>query len=274
MSTERVRKFWNKRPCNFFHSRQPVGTRAYFDEVEARKYMVEPHIPAFADFDRWAGKKVLELGCGMGTDSINFARAGARVTVVDLSEVSLRLCEDRFKVYGLEDEAEFYRGDMENLKKFLPLEQFDLVYAFGSIHHTPNPERVFEQIKRYCHADTEVRVMVYSRWSWKVIVDIILRKGHGAFWRWKELVREHSEAQTGSPETYDYSFEGIRKLMKGFQVVSLEKAHIFPYIVSKYVKHEYEREWYFKLMPKFLFSWLERQLGWHTLVVARLGEKS
>ena len=68
---------------------KPVGSREYFDEVEARKYLVEPHIPGFADFERWRGKRVLEVGCGIGTDSINFARAGAELTAVDLSPESL-----------------------------------------------------------------------------------------------------------------------------------------------------------------------------------------
>ena len=80
-----VRRYWDKRPCNIRHSPQPVGTKQYFDEVETRKYFVEPHIPGFAEFERWRGKRVLEIGCGIGTDTMNFARHGARVTAVDLS---------------------------------------------------------------------------------------------------------------------------------------------------------------------------------------------
>jgi 2-polyprenyl-3-methyl-5-hydroxy-6-metoxy-1,4-benzoquinol methylase len=86
-----VQRYWDARPCNIRHSAKPVGSREYFDEVEARKYFVEPHIPGFADFERWRGKKVLEIGCGIGTDTINFARHGAEVTVAELSDESLKV---------------------------------------------------------------------------------------------------------------------------------------------------------------------------------------
>jgi len=62
VTIERVQAFWDARPCNIRHSPQEVGGRAYFDEVEARKYFVEPHIPVFAEFEKWKDKKVLEVG--------------------------------------------------------------------------------------------------------------------------------------------------------------------------------------------------------------------
>src|SRR6266545_8344146 len=112
-----VREYWNSRPCNIRHSTKPVGTREYFDEVEARKYMVESHIPRFADFERWKGKKVLEIGCGIGTDTINFARHGAQVTAVDLTEKSLEVARQRAKVFGLEDRIRFFQANAEKLSE-------------------------------------------------------------------------------------------------------------------------------------------------------------
>jgi len=262
---DQVRAYWNRRPCNVRHSTSPVGSKEYFDEVEARKYFVEPHIPAFADFARWRGKKVLEIGCGIGTDSINFARAGADVTVVDLSDESIELCKRRFAVYGLQ--AKFFLGDAEELSKVVPVEKYDLIYSFGVIHHTPRPERVIEQIKLYCKPTTELRLMLYAKWSWKVVW-IILKYGKGAIWRSDELVSKYSEAQTGSPVTYYYSFRGVRWLLRDYDVTEMHKDHIFPYEIDKYVKYEYRWVWYFRWLPTPWFSWLERRLGWHILIKA------
>lgn len=266
MSTvELVRKFWDGRPCNIRHSTKPVGSREYFDEVEARKYFVEPHIPGFAGFEQWKGKKVLEIGCGIGTDSINFARHGADLTAVDISEKSLEICKKRFEVYALN--AHFYCSNAEELSSYVPVEPYDLIYSFGVIHHTPHPERVFDEIRKYCKPGTEIRIMLYSKWSWKVFW-IILKYGKGAFWRADELVRTSSEAQTGCPVTYYYSFSDIRRLMKDYQIVRMHKDHIFPYKIDKYINYQYKWVWYFRWMPAPLFRWLERHLGWHTMVVA------
>src|SRR3989338_1186451 len=147
-TTEKVRSYWDKRPCNIRHSPKTPGTKEYFDEVEQRKYFVESHIPGFAQFERWRGKKVLEIGCGIGTDAVNFARAGVDLTVVELSPASLDIAKKRFEVYGLK--ARFYLGSAEELSSFVPLEKYDLIYSFGVIHHTPHPDKVMEEIKKYC----------------------------------------------------------------------------------------------------------------------------
>lgn len=261
-----VKKYWNKRPCNIRHSTKPVGSREYFDDVEKRKYFVEPHIPGFAEFDKWRGKKVLEIGCGIGTDSINFARAGAEITIIDVSSKSLELCKKRFKVFGLK--ANFYCGSAEDLSKVIPVEPYDLVYSFGVIHHTPHPERVYKEILSFCKPETELRIMVYSKWCWKVLW-IVLKYGKGAFWRADELVRKYSEAETGCPVTFYYSEKDIRKTLSDYDVFEVSKDHIFPYVIEKYIKYEYQYVWYFRWMPKFLFRLVERGFGWHTLVKAR-----
>jgi SAM-dependent methyltransferase len=263
---ESVRDFWNRRPCNIRHSPKPMGSKEYFDEVEARKYFVEPHIPAFAEFERWRGKRVLEIGCGIGTDSMNFGRAGAEVTAVDLSEKSLEIARQRAGVYGMSN-IRFHQGNAEELTSFLPVEPYDLIYSFGVIHHTPNPERVIEQLHRYSRPGTVLKLMVYHRYSWKGL-EILIREGHGAFWRFSELLERYSEAQTGSPVTYSYSRHSVRELFRGFVVDSVSVDHIFPYRIPDYVQYRYVRAWYFRHMPQSAFRWLEKCLGWHLCVNA------
>ena len=180
VSIENVRAYWNKRPCNIRHSPSEIGTRQYFDEVEARKYFVEPHIPRFTQFECWKGKRVLEIGCGIGTDTINFARAGALVTAVDLSEESLTLARRRAEVYDLD--IQFYQTNAEELTSVVPIERYDLVYSFGVIHHTPQPRRVIEQIKQYMDVESTLKIMVYHRHSWKVFW-ILMTYGRGRFWK-------------------------------------------------------------------------------------------
>ncbi|MFA4909456.1 MAG: class I SAM-dependent methyltransferase [Desulfobacteria bacterium] len=267
MSTvQLVRDYWNKRPCNIRHSTQPVGTQAYFDEVEKRKYFVEPHIPEFTEFHKWKGKKVLEIGCGMGTDSINFARAGADLTVIDLSSESLNLCKRRFEVYGLN--ARFYCGNSEKLSSFVPVEKYDLVYSFGVIHHTPYPERVISEIHKYMGPSSIFKIMVYHRTSWKAFW-ILMKYGKGKFWKIDKLVADYSEAQTGCPVTYTYTKKSVKDLLKGFKIEEMNIEHIFPYKISDYVQYKYKKVWYFRYLPGLVFRWFETKFGWHLCVTSR-----
>jgi len=263
---ESVRRFWDNRPCNVKHSPSPVGTKTYFDEVEARKYLVEPHIPAFADFQRWRDKRVLEIGCGIGTDSINFARAGAHLTAVDLSEQSLEVCRQRFAIFGLQ--ADIRWADAEHLSDIIQPQPFDLIYSFGVVHHTPNPHIVLQELKKFCGPDTELRIMLYSRWSWKGL-HIALSEGRGAFWRYHDLVRTNAEAQFGCPVAYTYTRHDIEQLFSGYHVWRVWKDHIFPYRISDYVNYRYRKVWYFRWLPNSAFRLLERHLGWHTMILAR-----
>jgi len=264
---ERVRDYWNLRPCNIQHSLKEIGTKEYFDEVEARKYFVEPHIPGFAEFSRWKGKKVLEIGCGIGTDTMNFARAGAEVTAVDLSSDSLEIARKRAKAFGLNN-IRFYQSNAEELTSVVPIERYDLVYAFGVIHHTPHPRTVIEQIPRYMGTDSILKTMVYHRNSWKVFW-VLMNYGKGAFWKLDELIARHSEAQTGCPVTYTYTKKSVERLLKGFDIIKMEVDHIFPYKISEYVQYRYKKEWYFRLLPAQVFRWMEQHWGWHLCVTAK-----
>jgi 2-polyprenyl-3-methyl-5-hydroxy-6-metoxy-1,4-benzoquinol methylase len=266
---ERVREYWDRRPCNIRHSPREVGTREYFDEVEARKYLVEPHIPGFAEFARWAGRRVLEIGCGIGTDTISFARAGADVTAVDLSENSLDVARKRAAVHGLKERITFYQANAERLTDVVPPQPYDLVYSFGVIHHTPHPERVIDQIGRHFLAPGGyLKLMVYHRWSWKVL-GILLSEARGRIWDLDAAIARNSEAQTGCPITYTYSRSDVRSLLPGFEIVDVSVDHIFPYRVEEYVHYRYVKAQPFCWLPGPAMRALERRLGWHLCITAR-----
>ena len=159
---EKIRQYWDRQPCNVRRSTYPVGTAMWSADITATKYEVEPHIRGFADFDRWMGKQVLEIGCGIGTDTLEFCRAGACVTAVDLSRESIKLAEGRINQVGLY--ADFHCC---NAEEYLPPGQFDLVYSFGVLHHTPNPFTVLLRAYHRLKIGGELRIMLYAKHSIK-----------------------------------------------------------------------------------------------------------
>ena len=265
-----VKDYWNNRPCNIRHSDKPFGTEEYFDEVEQRKYNVEPHIPTFAEFDKWKNKNVLEIGCGIGTDSINFVRSGANLTVTDVSSKSLIICQDRFDVYNLE--AEFWYSDVEELSTVVPVKPYDLIYSFGVLHHTPNPEKAFNEIKLFMDENSEFRFMVYNKASIKILQ--MLNDSVNRFIDIDEMISMYSEAQSGCPVTHSYTSNSIRTLLQdlGYDVLSVETDHIFKYDVSNYINYKYVMDSTWKNMSSSSFRELEKLFGWHLLVKAKLKE--
>lgn len=269
VAIDAVRHFWDTRPCNIRHSPKPIGSREYFDDVEARKYFVEPHIVSFADFPRWQGKRVLEIGCGIGTATTSFLRAGAEVVAVDLSAESIALAQRRAEIYGVAERARFVVADAERLTEFVQPEPFDLIWSFGVLHHTPHPEIALDQLRKYAAPGTTLKLMMYYSLSWKVFW-ATLRYGGGRFWDWRRIIAKHSEAQTGCPVTYTYTKRELSRLLeeRGFRVKEIFVDHIFPYRISDYVQYRYKKEWYFAWMPAALFDWLQHRLGWHLCVTA------
>lgn len=254
-SINEVKTFWDNRPCNVRHSSKEVGTKEYFDEVEKKKFFVEPHIKSFSKFNEWNGKKVLEIGCGLATAGINFARYGAEYTGVELSEESLALAQKRFEVYN--QRGEFYHGNAENLSDFLPPEKYHLVYSWGVIHHTPHPEKVIKEVSKYLSKDGVFKLMLYSSESWKnYMISIGL---------------DQPEAQYGCPIAYTYTEEEIYDLLSDdFDVISIERDHIFPYQIEPYKQGKYIKQPWFEVMPPEMFEVLEKKLGWHLLITAKL----
>jgi SAM-dependent methyltransferase len=162
--------FWDRYQPGFRASDAPIGSPAWFAEVERRRYELEPAIPEMARFADWSGRDVLEAGCGVGTDGVQFARAGARYTGLDLSDTALTLARLRFAAEGLE--AELRRASITELP--FPDASFDLVYSNGVIHHEADTERAVAEFHRVLRPGGQAIVMVYHRNSLNYAVNIMV----------------------------------------------------------------------------------------------------
>lgn len=249
-----VQQFWDAQPCNVRHSSLPRGTREYFDEVEKKKFTAEPHIPNFCEFGRWTGKRVLEIGCGIGTMAKNFATNGADYTGVELSSESLHLTQERFQIYNLP--GQFYHCNAEQLTDHVPIETYDLVFTWGVIHHSPNPAKILEQARSYMRSGTVLKVMVYASNSWK---NYMIEAG-----------MDQPEAQYGCPIAYTYTEEELIDMIgPGFRNIQIKQDHIFPFQIEPYKRGEYLRQPWFDAMPPEMFRVLEQRLGWHLMLTAK-----
>eukprot|EP01090_Pellita_catalonica_P002146 TRINITY_DN11793_c0_g1_i1.p1 TRINITY_DN11793_c0_g1~~TRINITY_DN11793_c0_g1_i1.p1 ORF type:complete len:306 (+),score=49.32 TRINITY_DN11793_c0_g1_i1:158-1075(+) len=280
--------------------KKKIGSVEFYNQVESKKYFVEPHIREFADFGHWQHKNVLEIGGGLGTEAINFARAGAtHLVVLELSSESLELMRTRFEVLlakefanmsntnrivykSTDGQVVLIHGDGETLSKSLKdagesETSFDLVWSFGVLHHTPQPERIVQEIAKVLKPDGETRLMVYSKVSFKLfwIMNVTQR------WDFQDdkmddLLQFFSEAQSGSPVTWSYTLKEARELMtkNGFTVTDIGKRHIFPWKIDMYRQGFYEKEDWWKGISNARLRDLEEELGWHTLITAILDRSS
>lgn len=173
---ERVRAFWQEHPCGTKFADAEPGSRRFYEAVEEHRYRTEWHIPEAAGFERAGGLRVLEIGCGLGTDGARFARAGALYTGVDLTEAAVSLARKRFELEGLP--GRFRVADAEGLE--FPTGSFDLVYSHGVLHHTPDPAAAVREVYRVLAPGGRAVVMLYHRDSYNYRVNIRMLRRVGA----------------------------------------------------------------------------------------------
>jgi ubiquinone/menaquinone biosynthesis C-methylase UbiE len=181
---EQVRDFWNVQSCDTQVARSEKFSREYFEEIESFRYFDQPFIHSFAQFTRYRGKRVVEVGFGAGTDFIQWLRAGAIASGVDLTPEALENLRHRIDVYQLPAPEKIVVADAENL----PFESnsFDLGYSFGVLHHTPDTLRALKELVRVVRPGGEIKVMLYNRhsvWAFNQWFKHALLKGRP----WKSL---------------------------------------------------------------------------------------
>src|ERR1051325_9053893 len=155
---QRAREQWGQDPCGAVHgSEHALGTREFFDAVERHRYTeYAPWMRSTMGFDQFPGARLLEIGCGMGSDLVQFARGGANCTGIDITPRSIEITRHRFALYGLT--GTFILSDGEHLP--FPSETFDIVYSNGVLHHTPDTAGAIREIHRVLRPGGTAKVML------------------------------------------------------------------------------------------------------------------
>ena len=285
---ERVRAFWQEHPCGSKFSDAEIGTREFFDRVEQHRYEKEWHIPAAASFESTRGLRVLEIGCGVGTDGLQFARAGATYTGVDLTEAAVDLARKNFESARMP--GQFRVSDAERLD--FTDESFDIVYSHGVLHHTPDIEAAVREIHRVLKPGGQAIVMLYHRGSYNYRIGIrVLRRAGAGLLRSEsgikivnrltgepiESLREHAASLrnangqlsgaellnqstdgAGNPLARVYSRREARELFRDFREVELRA-----YFLNKRFIPGVGN-----LLPRTIESMLASRWGWHLWIYA------
>jgi 2-polyprenyl-3-methyl-5-hydroxy-6-metoxy-1,4-benzoquinol methylase len=260
---QRAREQWSEDPCGAVYGREhELGTREFFDAVERHRYAeYAPWMPEVMGFREFAGARLLEVGCGMGTDLLQFARGGARVTGVDLTPRSIEISRQHLAVYGVSGDLAI--SDCENLP--FADESFDVVYSNGVLHHTPDTAGAVREVHRVLRPGGQARVMLYHRGSAAFWGDIILRHGllHG------KLLRGHSPEEIMS-RYVEFNESGGRPLVKVYSRREARKLFSMFSEVKVQVEQLTRPEFYFlgRIIPEGMFRRLQRSIGWNVIISA------
>jgi ubiquinone/menaquinone biosynthesis C-methylase UbiE len=286
---ERVRAFWQANPCGVKFADAPPGTRKFYELVEAHRYTKEWHIPIAADFVGARGLKVLEIGCGLGTDGAQFAGAGADYTGVDLTEAAVELARKRFEMFGIA--GKFQTADAEQLE--FSDETFDIVYSHGVLHHTPETGKAIREIHRVLRPGGRAIVMLYHRDSYNYRINIsLLRRAGAHLLKWDsgvklahlitaeplDALREHASHLKTEKESYLSPEEFLSQNTDGpgnplARVYSRTEARALFKDYSKVELRTYflNRRWLpliGSVLPRSLESRLASRWGWHLWIYA------
>lgn len=253
---------WVQAPCGSNYGNGEFGTREYFDEVEHHRYATHPWILESINRFGVRGKKVLEIGFGMGTDHLNLARNGAQMTGVDLTPRNREVTQNRLALYGFQ--SDLRTADAENLD--FEDGTFDLIYSFGVIHHTPDTSKAIAEIHRVLKPGGKCWVTVYHRNSvffwWSVFAwDWLFHFG----WR-----RESLKQRISRVEYPNNSSELVIRLYGGkefatefqkFSSVKISIDHLIPEDISLFGP-------IFAKLPRSLKEWMSKRWGWYVIAEA------
>jgi SAM-dependent methyltransferase len=243
---EHIRDYWNERIHDREMTRHRPGSAEFFRDLEEYRFDKLRYLPRTVDFAGYRGKKLLEIGCGLGTDLVRFARGGAEVTGVDLAPTSIDLAVGNFRLHGLRGSLQVMDGEHLEFAD----ESFDVVYAHGVLQYTADAQRMIDEARRVLKTGGSAIFMVYNRFSWLNALSKVMKVG-----------LEHEDA----PVLRKYSARGFRAMLDGFSAVSLVTER-FPVPTRL---HKGIKGWLYNRLFVPLFDIIPRPLirplGWHIM---------
>ncbi|HSL21824.1 MAG TPA: class I SAM-dependent methyltransferase [Vicinamibacterales bacterium] len=245
-SNARVREYWNVHIHDLEISPHAPGTPEFFRDLDEYHFEKLHHLPRLIDFDAYAGRHVLDVGCGAGVDLARFVRGGARGLGLDLAGSAARLARDNFRQQGLP--GGFVEGDGERL----PFRDsaFDVVYAHGVVQYTSDGRKLVDECRRVLRPGGTAIFQAYNRVSWLNALSKLMKVG-----------LEHEDA----PVLRKYSLREFRRLLGGFRKIRI--------VVERFpVRSRLHKGWKgtayntvfvgtFNALPR---AWV-RRFGWHLL---------
>jgi ubiquinone/menaquinone biosynthesis C-methylase UbiE len=243
-TVETVKDFWESHVNNEYYTDAARASDEYFREIEQRRYSTHYHlVDLFASLAGSSGR-LLEVGCGIGVDSIQLAKCGFEVTAVDLTENALQVAKEFTARRGVE--IDFRLGNAEKLE--FPDATFDAVYSFGVLHHTPNIDAAVAEVHRVLRPGGTAHVMLYRKWSLVNMVHRLLRLPY----------ESPKDRDDHCPVVYTFSRRGVRDLFRAFSDVSVHAAYPFTYGFGPLCTR----------LPAWIRRPLGRAVGWHLMITA------
>ena len=251
MVIDEIQRYWTLRIHDLEMTDEPVGTLAFFDDLDDYRFDKLRYLPQLVDFGGFRGKQLIEIGCGIGTDLVRFARGGARVTGVDLAPTAIDLARKNLELHGVMAE-DLRVANGEALP--YPDASFDVVYGHGVVQYTADAPQLIRECHRVLRPGGTAIFMVYNRVSWLNALSKVMK-----------VPLEHEDA----PVLKKYSIGEFRALLQPFSATRIV-AERFP------VKSRLHRGWKgiafntlfvgtFNALPRALV----RPLGWHLMAFCR-----
>ena len=216
------------------------GSEAYFVDLETQRYRSHRHLPGWIGSMR-PGAHVLEIGCGVGLDSMRMASHGLHVTAVDLTVVGPASAKLRADARGMD--ATYSSADAEHLP--FPDSIFDYVYSFGVMHHAPDTQKCIDEAYRVLKPGGQALIMLYHRRSLNEVVHQLLRV-------------PFEERDELCPVVRRFTIGEVRAMFARFDCVDVHSDFVFG--------EGYGR--LFRWTPLWLYRWLSRRAGWHLMIRA------